>query len=1018
MSPERVQVVTQTVRVHRLDIGSSKREALYGDVEYTLKLKSKVSHLSFEVPPQARVTSVYVDGNKVESAYDSSAAEQLAARIQSFIYIDKRESNEWIPSHEVYATMLAKRRDLLSLMSAREILKSTPEAALILFLPRSAENRLFRILITFTSYEPPQIQNSLFLAIDGSPWFPRLGHCMAKSSVQIALSALPKSHQVLATGKVSSRAEPGWAVFDSVGRLPLSSIGLIIAPLASLACPQTGIILSSLPDDFAALTELLNQWPKCFSEILQVVKHYLTDLPFLSVAFLPFPALPRICGDLIIVGNDLLTSDPHSLVFHVLESLADAIFGSALQQLLPPMVPWLAAGLRQCLAGRLVDAKLGANEQKKRFIAKRNLFHAAVESGKDWLPLAKEPVSVKSELFELKSGLVMEALRVGYLGSQDFKHMLTTLVDRRDGNDESLITTDGFWEIGLELTGKDTDRGARLAVFKEEFVESVGCPLFQVSTIFSDRRNLTIKVTQQPLQPGQHRLHAPNDVRMACACARDLTNKTDAGFEPLPHNLPSSHVKRRIWEGTMDIVVFRAPHCPMPLTVELRISNEPATVSVSMAQATARKHEIVRPRQTRNDELVHGWVCVEDDKWLLAKIDVYQGTIMWTNQLQFSRDVMLEDAACEALRHVKGSQWAIEVLADGVKNSYYAYGTRVAAAEALAHMFGFAGERDSVKLLFNHYLLGEIKEATRALVKPQDVELFRKVFHEMCHMVQSGPRADRRLSKEFSDVVAEMLVRFRSLKSIKKMDERIFHTLSASVIAISSVKDTAAGNLEISSLVKADFYGPPISSKFCQASFAALEAVSEICLVSHTSVLSATEATDILNTVQRSGYHLGLITIASRVFFLVKFSTDPVAWIDWLINASIAPVVLVEGWTTLRIFLSKQKSNRGALENQDACDKLWKYLTVTIPGMSDAQVSEVLHAVVFELYRSLYGSKVPKILEGLEGLVQVDKELEKVSKQNITRGKYWQPEIPKISEDVQVNRRIQIGKIVRKFDEE
>ena len=138
MSPESIQVVSQTIRVHHLDMVTPDKTSLTGEVEYTLRLRGRVGRLDFQVPPQTRITLVQVDGKKVDTAYDSAAAEQLSTRIKSFIYIDKRESQEWLPAQQVYAKLLSNRRDLLSLMEARNIYKSSQDPALSLFIPKSA----------------------------------------------------------------------------------------------------------------------------------------------------------------------------------------------------------------------------------------------------------------------------------------------------------------------------------------------------------------------------------------------------------------------------------------------------------------------------------------------------------------------------------------------------------------------------------------------------------------------------------------------------------------------------------------------------------------------------------------------------------------------------------------------------------------------------------------------------------------------------------------------------------------
>ena len=1035
-----------------------------GEVTYSFSNEAP-QILKFSVPRHIRISGIFSAGERMQLAYDEASAEQLAARLGRPVAVDLRDAKQWTSQEAIAVEVLKNKRDLMSLLEGRRLARKF-QGELMVALPKGGSPS--SILIQFLSVEAPEFKSQgIFSALHKKPWFPQLigRGFSAPLTVSVALGSVPKTHRILATGRIESSG-----VFQAAS-CPVDSVGLLVAPLHDAV--EGGTILATAPEDAGHLSDFIGNFSRGLTEIIHVIgKELGQEIPHLSVAFLPenyflANANFQVFGDLVVFPSSTMRRfcDPHSLAFEAFEPTALAIGEAAVAQLFPAFSDeWIRIGLVSVLAGRVVEAKLGINEFKRRFFERRFKWHEGVERGEDWLPLVGRPNAAstgsptqgptKSEiarydssedliretaavapLFDLKAGLVMEALRSGVIGATEFKLAVQALVAR--GN-RSTLTTDSF----LNSLAEPTAATDKVAVFRSDFIEGVGCPRLSVGIFFGERKSLTVSVRQRPLQPHQAIPVAPGRGG-GCFCGKDFVSKSDMAYE---EKVEDSDAKRRCWEGSLDISVFRAPGCPVPATVDLRrcSPSDAASTTLSVTLISARKHEIVRPRQPRPDELVHGWVAVDDDQpFILSRIHVCQGTLMWTNQLQFSRDPIQELEACAALSHCRGSQWVLEVLADAARNNYYAFGTRIAAGKALIHLWR-GGEREALKLLWGLYLGAELKDQSRGIVKPQDIEVFVSVIRELAGEAVSAGMGGVAVATTagstagligsasagsvvtIADLFLEMASRTKSGVAAKRIDEKVvFEAVAALYKVTSSLPPQSglhkSGVLELETTIRADLYGPPLSSKGYQA------AVKILCAFSESPVLDDIACKQVAGLAAHSP-DSDLREIAEKAWVSAVCSAglfrELCLWLSGVSErmqlppnfpgtlATVSRTLLSPTinrcspflWKGLAVQVESNKNVRSALRDKIVCDALWKVL---VPEM----LNDSLFPILFEIYHRLFGTKVPKEVEA----APVDHGLEKAFRKFVVYGRtHWQPESVVLKQqDESKGSKIVIGKIVR-----
>ena len=1070
-------VVSQSISVKRISFATKQ---LTGEGTWVL-YASPGEVLDFKFPANALATEVRADGCVLERL---SNEESAVNRFGRPVYVDRRGVAGWVPESLIKSEMLKDRRDLMSLILE---LKSQPRPEFSIYLPKSlkrgetSEKVKFEISINFELYGG----NSFFnckgwldndcVGFKGffNDWYPHLLYqVLGHNKISVQLFDVPKSLRVVGTGNSTSTIDQ--AIFETAVRVRLDSIGLIIAPLVD-RLESMGETLIVAPHKLSnTLDEFIHNFSKGLNEVLAIVGRELGgDVPSVQLVFVPgwYPRY-SVFGDMVVLSADLLEKacDGHGLVFDVLEEISESIAAAAVAQLLNPIEgSWISEGLPKLVAGRVVESKLGVVEFRRRFLERRARFHAGVEAGQDWLPISFCTNTGISEWFRLKSGLVLDAIRIGLVGPGEWSSLMSRCL-RKDisMSSEPVLNTDFLFTAAAEITGGNEN----CLMFRADWVDGIGAPCFGVGLNFlqGEKKGLIVQVVQRPLQPGysssSHSKVSKQGLKIdasrmgesrlssssRCPCDIDPQQKNDSSYDP--PGAPSSRF--RCWEGPMDLILFRAPNCPLPVSFEMRATPEPITSTISITQFTPRKQEIVRSRQPRPDELVHGWMGGSDDKWILAKTLYFQGILMWTNKLQFSRDLAEELNACSSLAHCRGSQWVLEVLADALRNPYYAWGTRAAAGKALVHLYCVGGEKEALRLLWGVYLGVEIGGTTSGiaqpgvqtgqsgvtsqtgppgsvstpqksgLMKPAEVEIFVQVLRALAAGIESirtSPHAD---------MFSEISSRARLGVTSGRFDERIACEAAAAQVQVLGLANSRS---TIESVLKSDLYGSPLRSRSWLGSQRVLQVVG---LLGARQSNDSNGLIDIIScfiklAIESEGANLPDSLLGAAMFALIGLLIGIGKARDvfnWLLSQSQSEIetpflplprlhkddaqkgiVILSGWRSLREQISRSSSLRKEFHNEFIVDSLWKIVQV----VEGAILNEI-----FEIYFRLFGVKMPKCIEGRADLKHPEKETEKIFRKFVISGVFFDPE--KKEESSAVNQptiasKIVIGGMVRKLDE-
>lgn len=1033
---------------------------------------SKALGLGFVLPDgkQVHVSGVKVNGNSVKPLSIHNDLENISFFDLSYWCFPESADSDALG--KIFSRLCENRRDLISYeeISKAHAAASTGQSfGLLLKIPPSSDwtdslTVSFRIQVTqsllFKQLNQTQGgTNDMCLASIGNEiWFPvpsrlmvlpsgvsvtanPMEHHRHKCTVKVKANAFPEDLHVVVSGDfVQGQFESSW--------INLRSVGLFAGNFTRFQ--DEGVFKAySIPENEALMAFTLKR--DIVTEIIQVLAPWFASpaspLPQLNLVFLPLPVGKsfNVYGNTLLIDSSILHREGF-LEKQIIARpfLAEAIASLWVERCMPVFAePWIAIGIATMLADRFVEFHLGLNEYTYRVINRRQRYHAMVERGLDWKPL---PVIFESTdpLLKFKAPLVMDCLRRSIVGDADMRvalHELATVASGKKGP----WTSESLFYLFTCIVGQHTEAGQSIPRFKQDWVQSVGVPVIHVGFSMLEKRRFALNVSQRPLQriyisdnsstssfPAPHQ-HKGTASAGGCACGIDLVSRKDephggASYMRSHQQWPAT-TRRRFWNGDIQVSIFRATNFYVPVSVKMEdTSPDLAQQVLTVPYVTPRKHEQVLNRATRDDELVHGWITVVDDKWLLAKTIVCQSSLMWCNQLRFSRNVSMEHAALDALQHIRGSALGQEALVSFLHGLHEVFWRiREEAGKALIHLAIGCAEREAIQSVVA-WLESTILNSQEDLHKVDPSE-WLTWFGVAEQLALARRSADRRDQKSISDVFAlavKVIEKARVIapcKSHWRMDPDLIlsKAIRFTLLSISSAEPSqCTAFASIDTRIRSDMYGSPLSSVDLLVTEAVVSSapskvspswsflkdpkwIENLCLNPNRRV----SRTAVRAYFAQLGACMQGVSPESETAWILRF-----AWIEKLTQQIVSGKPeqhrlcslqvlgwLIDCWETV-VERYRRDSSKSAfvqtLQKREMCLRIWKYLTtdcMQLPSSARAHVQALVHS----LYIQAYGTGVPTCFrEEIEGgplrFWLPFKEHERIYKRFLLRGATVRPE--------------------------
>ena len=1022
---------------------------------------------------QVEIRTVSLNGSAVPAASPLNDLENVARFDLS--YWSFPESANWDSMASVFSRVCENRRDLISY---EEILKAHKTASLsqsfgmlVKIPPESVQQQSLTLVVEIQVTDSPLFKqlafkdNQTFLATIGPEvWFPLPTRLMVLPSGS-PVTAQPIEHQrhKITVRVPVSQIPYGMACIASGDKLPLSSdrlvfesswlnpknCGLFLGPFGP-PLEEKSVFHAVTTKEFSDTLLPSTLRNELVSEIVQVLAPWFASpvqlLPQINLVFLPLPERRafHVCGNTVVIDSSILHAEgavERKLIARTV--IAEAIASLWVERAMPAFAePWLPVGIATMLADRFAEFHLGTNEYHYRVHLRRQKYHSLVERGLDWRPLSVigEP---RDQILELKAPLVIDCLRRSITGDSDLRaafHEMATI----SGGKKGPWTSEMFLFLITCTVGQHTEAGQAVPAFKEEWIRSVGVPVIHVGFSMLEKRRFALSVSQRPLQKTLCHDFTPlcstvgaraNGPTHLCSCGQDFVSRSTEQQEGVissfmrPHHAWPATVKRRFWNGPVQVSIFRASGYFIPVTVRMNVDAPSGSVEVlTVPYVTPRKHEMHLNRTLRDDELVHGFLAVTDDRWLLAKIIVCQSPLMWCNMLNFSRNVVLEQMAIEALQHVRGSTLVQEALGGCLlsKNTQYFWRTRIEAGRGLVHMAIGCGEREAMQAA-----IAWLKSYTVQISpgsEPSDILTWIGVGEYLATLKRGTDQRDQQaICDLFANSVAgvEKSIAIHPKGVDWKFDPSLIlaHAIKFALITMNRIDPASSVFKAIDTRVRSDMYGSPLAS----TELAVTEAVIAASLANPvlSKAWSTMQDKKFLEQLSLSS-HRRLARMALRGYLAqVGTSAAPtiqseseeawlirLLWIEQLSKQTRtnlqAAAWLMDCWEVLldRARKDSIKSPFMSLFNKKAvCDKLWKYLTheaMLLPLCVRSPVVQAVHA----LYLQVYGTGIPGPYKELVDEVRPDgkgplsfwlpmKDHERVYRRFVYRGTNVKPEPPK-----------------------
>ena len=954
----------------------------------------------------------------------------------------------------IFARVAENRRDLISyeeILKAHRTASSAQSFGLLVKIPSFQTESL-----TITIIVKMVLKNSIlfkqfsghadlpFLATLGSNelWFPTPSRLMLLPAGS-PVTAQPMEHQ---RQKITIRVEKtliphGMECVASGDRLPSSdnvlvfesswlnprSVGLFIGQCGPVIEEKSVFHALALEQDFQNLTSTLRN--EIVSEIVQVLAPWFASpvqlLPQLNLVFLPLP-VPKtyhVFGNTLLIDSGILHGDrPHERPV-----LAEAIALLWVERAMPAFAePWLPAGIAAMLADRFVEFNLGTNEFLYRVMTRRNKYHYLVERGQDWRPLTVIPDSTDPVL-QLKAPLVMECLRRSITGDSDLRtafHEMATIASGKKGP----WTSEMFLFLITCTVGQHTEAGKSIPMFKENWIKSVGVPVLHVGFSMLEKRRFAINVSQRPLQKYSCHDYTPlcsannQTGRNSCSCGQDFVTRSseNSGISFMrPHHVWPTTLKRRFWSGSCLVQIFRASSYYVPVTVSMELdAPENSSGIVTVPAVTPRKHEMHLNRAHREDELVHGFLAFTDDRWLLAKIIVCQSPLMWCNQLAFSRNVMLEHAAIEALEHIRGSTLVQEALANALisndSNPYF-WRTRLEAGRGLVHMAVGCAEREALQTVLN-WMSSVVTAKKVHAIEPSDALTWTGVGEYLAVLKRNTDRRDHTaVHTTFLKAMKSIETGIASHPGVRDWRVDPFPLLASAIkfvlLTIGSENDQTVLR-SIEARLRSDRYGEPLASpdlvvteNVLAASLGNSAVVPNMFPILQDPKFLEPLASSPFRRVARAAVRTTMNSVGKSES--EEGWLERMVWLEHLTKLAINNkgdmqkcVWIVDAWEALAERARKELAGKSAFTNlvqrKFVCDKLWKYLTHEswlLPVAVRPAVQNSAHL----LYLQAYGTSLPNPYRESSALAfwMPSKDHERAYIRFIYRGECVKAEIPK-----------------------
>jgi hypothetical protein len=927
--------------------------------------------VTYQLPDGCLVESVLINGNPIKSVDPTdSPSDNDGGSFVSF-----PDSADTVAHATIFQRISSHRRDLISyeeLIKAHRTGVLNQSHGLIVRVPPSADT-VVSVLVNLTVSNPRLWRGgspATLLSL-GDLWAPiPLSAVILPGGVPATTAPMdllrhrvtirvlcPVAGELVVSGDRLSFLHP---TFESTLIHPRD----LLLGLAPLRTVQQGMAckLAFSPE----LTEAVNLslGGGLVGEILQFFSPWFgtRELPLINILLMPLPRAEGflVYGNTVVVESSILVSDASQFDRQITLRcvLAEAIAALWIARALPVILePWIAVGLASLLAHRFVEFTAGTNEYTHRVLLRRHNYHRLVERGLEWRPLTiiSDP---DDPVLTAKAPLVMESIRRALVPDSDFQSALGELAATRRP-----IGTDSLFASLVNAVGLHTEAGQALPRFRDEWVRSVGCPLIHVGFTISNKR-FTVQVTQRPLQRIYCHDNAPlcgSPIRGGhCACGSDFVCRRDDPKEGVSYMRPHAPwlTKRRFWPGEIEVSIHRAAGFRVTTAVEMTVNGQDGdNAALTVPFVTPRKHEVSLNRQSRDDELVHGWVTVTDDRWLLlARIVVCQSPLMWCNMLSFSRSVIQEHSACEALAHVKGSPLVIEALAEALGKNQFAHRVRRDCGKALVHMALGCGERDGLTAVIRW------------------LESFSTVDWD---------KVDQRDLMTFIGLVDSLSLSKKHEKNFETIFNLILKLLNNKKLRINSIKyltqtvqDKSLLKRLINPYIQSDLYGPPLASP----DLAVTETV--LSTAGHSGAVIGAVWPHLFDQKFLEGLAMSPNRRLARTAIRSYLSTLGVVaegesesrwklrfiWVDSLTDQIIAD----PGFGTVTIFawlgdvwdMIHEKVRKEGLKSpiysafNQQVDRLWKYLTYKI-HLLPAVVRSTVHPHVYSVYLHVFGTGLP-----------------------------------------------------------
>jgi len=842
-------------------------------------------------------------------------------------------------------------------------------------------------------------------------------HHRSKCTVKLNFNRFPHYAFVVSGERVSHMYESSW--------VNLRAMGLFVGQFAVMEEACVYRAFSLLPDEQKMNCTLKKD---LVSEILQVLSVWFggsASLPELNLMFLPLPVNKsfHVMGNTVLLDASVLHREGFlDRKISAIAYIAEAIASVWVNRCMPAFAePWLPVGISSMIGDRFVEYYLGPNEYAHRLITRKQRFHAMVERGLDHRPL---PVIADGwdPLLRLKAALVMDCLRRSVVGDSDLKTAFNELASRESTKKKTVWTNEDFFFLLTCTVGQHTEAGRAIPQFKDHWVKGVGVPLIHVGFSMLEKRKFALNVVQRPLQrvsvyDNSLLCCSPKQSSGVCACGQDFVSRKEEPHGGASYLRPHLEWpgRRRFWTGEIEVSVFRATNffVPVSVTMEPDLAQQILTVPY----VTPRKHEVVLNRISRDDELVHGWLTVTDEKWLLAKVVVCQSPLMWCNKLKFSKNVFMELSALEALQHLRGSALAMEAMYAFLRGSGEVfYRVRQEAGKSLIHLALGCAEREallSVLVWLQSVVSGELPQTEHA----EWLTWF--AVAEQLALVKRN--ADRRDHKAISDLFSlavksiENALVLAPSRNSWTVDPHLVLSHAIRFALLSASQDVLPA---IDTRLKSDMYGPPLSSPDLLVTEAVLSSVpsslnwppwaylgdpeylERLCLSSPVRKLSRTAVrsylmADSASSEKESGsWDRRLRWIEKLTEKIVSGEINSVQSLSWLVDC----------WELVleRYRRESIKSPLSlTLQKKDMCDRLWTYLTGACLLLPSSIKQHVQHIVV-AIYVQAYGLGVPPCIKDCVGQPRGDegpmsfwlpfKDHERIYRRFMFRGATVKPE--------------------------